>query len=236
MDKVTHWTKDNLILGDGKMLRMRFEKKTGPQNDEPDGVQTPYACGALGTAGKWVQRYGYFEARVKLPDVPGLWPTFWLMPDRGPTVSPELRSHTGYGAMEFDIMEHLTRWGPYRYNNAQHWDGYEKDHKQTGALSYIRPDKDGFITAGFLWTPGHIAYYCNGTLINSWDAPRISNVPSFIIIGEYTGGWDNDAIDDKQLPVDYLINYVRVWQRKDLASSVDGYFPPPVTQPVKPQH
>ena len=29
------------------------------------------------------QQYGYFEARVKYPAVTGLWPAFWLMPDRG---------------------------------------------------------------------------------------------------------------------------------------------------------
>jgi beta-glucanase (GH16 family) len=29
------------------------------------------------------QQYGYFEARMKAPPVNGLWPAFWLMPDRG---------------------------------------------------------------------------------------------------------------------------------------------------------
>jgi beta-glucanase (GH16 family) len=29
------------------------------------------------------QQYGYFEARIKTPAVNGLWPAFWLMPDRG---------------------------------------------------------------------------------------------------------------------------------------------------------
>ena len=30
-------------------------------------------------------------------------------------------------------------------------------------------------------------------------------------------------MDDAKLPVDYEIDYVRVWQRKDLASGVDGF-------------
>ena len=41
-----------------------------------------------------------------------------------------------------------------------------------------------------------------------------------------TGGWDNNAVDDAQLPADYLIDYVRVWQRKDFASEVDGLSSP----------
>ena len=36
------------------------------------------------------------------------------------------------------------------------------------------------------------------------------------------GGWDNNALDDARLPADFVVDYVRVWQRKDLASRVDG--------------
>ena len=243
-DKKTHWSKDNLVLDGGK-LKMRFEKKTGPHNDVPDGTKTDYACGFLDTYGKWVQRYGYFEARVKLPEAPGLWPTFWLTMDRGGAAGPQwkrqstdkLATDTGVGGMELDIMEHLTRWGPYRYNIAQHWDGYGKNHKQTGSTyNYIRPDKDGFITVGMLWTPGHLAYYCNGKMTASWDADRIADVPAAIILETTTGGWDNNAVDNKQLPVDYIVNYVRVWQRKDLASDVDGYAAKPAPWPLKPPY
>lgn len=232
-DKVTHWTKDNLILGGGKVT-MRFEKKRGYQNDDPKQMlalsnpkssESDYACGFLETYGKWVQRYGYFEARVKLPVAWGLWPTFWLMPDRGAEAGPQWkRQATNDGAMEMDIMEHLTRWGPHRYNIANHWDGYGKEHKSNGStFNYVLPDKDGFITCGLLWTPGSVTYYANGKEMVKYENPRISNVPSNIIIEMTTGGWDNNSVDDSQLPVDYVIDYVRVWQRKDLASPADGY-------------
>jgi hypothetical protein len=39
------------------------------------------------------------------------------------------------------------------------------------------------------------------------------------------GGWDNDPIDNTRLPDDFIIDYVRVWQRKDLASDMDGKEP-----------
>jgi len=166
-----------------------------------------------------VQRYGYFEARVKLPTAPGLWPTFWLMPDRGAAAGPQWkRQDTADGGMEFDIMEHLTRWGPYRYNIAVHWDGYGKEHKSVGsATNYIQADKDGFITSGLLWTPGSAIFYCNGKEIGRWEDARVGNVASGILIEMTTGGWDNNAVDDAQLPADYILDYVRVWQRKDLA-------------------
>jgi beta-glucanase (GH16 family) len=223
-DKKTHWSKDDVIVGNG-VVKLRYEKKTGHQNDDPKEKEMPYAAGFLETYGKWVQRYGYFETRVKLPQAPGLWPAFWVMPDRGAAAGPQWkRQDTKNGAMEFDVMEHLTRWGPYRYNIGMHWDGYQKEHKQTGSTRiYIQPDKDGFITVGLLWVPGSVTYYCNGKVVLSWENPRISNVQSDMMFTIPMGGWDNNALDDKQLPADFVIDYVRVWQRKDLASPVDGY-------------
>lgn len=223
-DKRTHWTKDNLIVKDGMAIQ-RFGKKTGFHNDDPAQKETEYACGFLDTYGKWVQRYGYFEARVKLPDASGLWPTFWLMPDRGVEAGPQWkRQATEDGAMELDIMEHLTRWGPHRYNIANHWDGYGKNHMANGSTcNYVQPDKDGFITCGLLWTPGSLVYYCNGQEMFRWENGRVGSVPCEIILETTTGGWENNSVDDKQLPVDYLVDYVRVWQRKDLASPADGY-------------
>src|SRR6202000_2127452 len=105
-DQRTHWSKDDVIVhGDGG-ITIRYEKKTGNQNDVPAGKQTDYAAGYLDSFGKWTQRYGYFECRMKLPTAPGLWPAFWLMPDRGEGVAH--RNSTYFGGMEFDILEHLT--------------------------------------------------------------------------------------------------------------------------------
>jgi len=222
-DKRTHFSKDNLVMGDGK-VRLRMEKKRGYVNDDPDQKQpktgeneTDYACGHLETYDKFAQRYGYFEARMKLPTAPGLWPAFWMMPDRGNKDWPRWkRSMTEEGGMEFDIMEHLTRWGPYRYNIAMHWDGYGKGHKSTGSSSiYVQPDAEGFITCGLLWGPGEAVFYCNGKEVGRWENQRVCSVPMYPILYMVTGGWDNSPLDDDRLPADFVIEYVRVWQRED---------------------
>ena len=224
-DKQSHFSKDNVILGDG-VVRLRFEKKRGHQNDDPEHKRvTDYATGFMDSYGKWVQRYGYFEARQKLPKAPGLWPAFWMMPDRGPNAGPQWkRQDTANGGMEFDILEHLTRWGPFRYNIAMHWDGYGKDHKSTGSEKiYVQPDKDGYLTSGVLWTPGSLVFYCNGQEVARYENERVSSVPSILMFTLPMGGWDNSPLDDAKLPDDYVIDYVRVWQRKDLASDADGF-------------
>lgn len=125
--------------------------------------------------------------------------------------------------MEFDIMEFLSGWGPYRYNIAWHWDGYGKEHQQTGTEQlYFLPDKDGFITAGLLWLPGFSAYYANGEEVARWETPRMSTVASEIMFTHVSGGWANTPLEEAALPDDFVIDYVRAWQRKDLASEVDG--------------
>ena len=230
-DQRSHWSKDNLLVGGG-FVKLHYEKKAGHQNDDPTQKQTDYAVGYLDTYGKWTQRYGYWEARMKLPKSPGLWPAFWLMPDRGEGV--EHRNSTSFGGMEFDITEFLSGWGPNRYNIAMHWDGYGKDHKSTGSdRTYVQPDKEGWVTAGLLWTPGSAVYYCNGKEVLHYESDRISNVESDILFTMPSGGWDNLPLDDAQLPDDLTIDYVRVWQRKDLASPEDGLHTP--TKPI-PEH
>jgi len=68
----------------------------------------------------------------------------------------------------------------------------------------------------------HAVFYCNDKEVGRWEDPRVSTVPSAFIIEMTTGGWDNNAVDDKHLPANYLIDYVRVWQRKDPASGSGG--------------
>lgn len=46
-------------------------------NDNYDGVA--YSSARIKTEGLFEQRYGRFEARLKLPYGPGLWPAFWML-------------------------------------------------------------------------------------------------------------------------------------------------------------
>lgn len=223
-DKRSYFSKNNVIVEDG-VAKLRFEKKRGFHNDDPETKkELDYATGFLSTYGKWTQKYGYFEARMKLPSAPGMWPAFWMMPDRGYDKGEQWkRADTKNGGMEFDIMEHLSRWGPARYNVAMHWDGYQKEHKATGSEAvYVQPDKDGYIISGVLWEPGKLTFYGNGQVVAKWENERICNQQMYLIFTAVSGGWDNDPIDDAKLPTDFTVDWVRAWQKKDWATSEDG--------------
>jgi beta-glucanase (GH16 family) len=180
--------------------------------------------------------YGYVEARMQLPKALGLWPGFWTMPDRGPlpgaaaatgdwlarwdaarnTPDKNRRRSTDVDGMEFDIMEHVTRFGPFRYNTAVHWDGYGKDHKSVGtSRNYAQADKDGYIVAGLLWEPGRLTWYCNGKAIGTWADPRVASVPASLKFTVQMGGWAGNEVDDSALPDAFKVDWVRVWQLRE---------------------
>jgi len=215
-DRRSHFSQDNVILGDG-VLRLRFEKRRGHADDDPAKPETDWATGFITSTTKWRQRYGYFECRLKLPTAPGLWPAFWMMPDRGPEAGAA-RESTSDGGMEFDILEYLTRYGPYRYNIALHWDGYGEDHKANGTdRIYVQPDAEGYITAGLLWEPGRLTFYANGKALLQCTDPRVASVPEYILFTAVSGGWGGNNLTGEGLPDDLILDYVRAWQRSDWA-------------------
>lgn len=211
------YSKDNLIFENG-ILRMKTEKRRGHQNDDPNLPEKEYTTGHIITYDKWTQLYGYFEARVKLPTARGLWPAFWMMPDRGAAAGPEgwKRESTKDGGMEIDILEHLTEWGSGRNNVAVHWDGYDKDHQSWGTSNvYFGPTPDGWHTFGLLWEPGMLTWFIDGIKKSEYENARVGSIPAYLLLNVQMGGWATKDVDDSKLPDYFDIDYVRAWQLKD---------------------
>lgn len=67
----------NVSVANGR-LHLRAEQESVSFG----GTTRSYSCGEVSTYFNYRQQYGYMEARLKYPAVTGLWPAFWLMPDR----------------------------------------------------------------------------------------------------------------------------------------------------------
>ncbi len=216
------WGKNNLIHSKNAYIKngnlvIKCQLSSDLKTDNLELKKQKYVTSTVTTFGTFAQKYGYFEARMKLPKALGMWPAFWLMPDRGKEAGIWWkRQDTGNGGMEFDIMEYLGRYGPFRYNIAMHWDGYKKNHKSTGAEDvYFHADKDGYVTSGLLWEPGKATFYCNGRVVVVFENDRVASVPEHIIFTMPVGGWGTYGIvEDDKLPATFEIDYVRVWQKK----------------------
>ncbi|HBC88093.1 MAG TPA: hypothetical protein DCZ94_14175 [Lentisphaeria bacterium] len=203
---------------EGGFLKLKTDKPKEIPEALPKFKDIKYTTTVVTTFGKFTQKYGYFESRMKLPTTVGMWPAFWLMPDRGKDAGIWWkRQDTTNGGMEFDIMEYLVRYGAYHYNAAFHWDGYKEKHKSIGTESiYFYTDKDGFLTSGLLWEPGKITLYCNGNVVGTWKNDRIASVPEYIMYTMPIGGWGAGCnVDDSKLPAYFTVDYVRVWQKDE---------------------
>lgn len=67
----------NISVANGKLL-LKAEQRA----ETFCGTSYGYATGEVSTFFNHRQQNGYIEARIKYPAVTGLWPAFWLMPDR----------------------------------------------------------------------------------------------------------------------------------------------------------
>ena len=85
-----YYKKENVHLEDGKLVISAIKEKQGANN---------YTSARISTANKVKTKYGRIEAKISLPQVEGLWPAFWMLPE----------SDTPYGSWassgEIDIME-----------------------------------------------------------------------------------------------------------------------------------
>jgi hypothetical protein len=45
---------------------------------------------------------------------------------------------------------------------------------------------------------------------------------TLLVLHAASGRRDNNRVDDSKLPADFSIDYVRIWERKDLSSGVNG--------------
>ncbi len=120
-------------------------------------------------------------------------------------------------------MEHIAAWGPGRYNVATHWDGYGKEHKSAGNEHlFYGPTPDGWHVFGMLWEPGPrdvvLRWNQEGGMerTTGWarSPPTSSSAPS----------WEDGVSPRRKrgpprrnLPASVEVDYVRAWQRNDLA-------------------
>ncbi|HOP77090.1 MAG TPA: glycoside hydrolase family 16 protein [Thermogutta sp.] len=191
-----YWVKEDSFL-DGKGHLVIRTKKSGDR----------YTSGAIATKGKFEPRFGYLVCRCTHPKQPGMWAAFWMFGPGVTRVGDEGRDGT-----EIDIMEMPYRDG--RLTSNLHWDGYGKDHKHAGTTFRMPEILEGFHTYGLWWKPDEYVFDVDGKETWRTSAGGVCQVPLYIKLTVEIGSWAGD-IKTAQLPEDWLIDYVRVYQMFD---------------------
>ncbi|MDP9226536.1 MAG: glycoside hydrolase family 16 protein [Actinomycetota bacterium] len=126
-----------------------------------------WASDLLDTKTMWTQRYGYFEARMKIPKGAGLWPAFWLY-------------YSQFGVQaEVDVMEVCAN--PLGANDGKdaslllttvHWTrgGSRGARIRTADLSL------DFHVYAVEWRADHIAFFLDG--VEVWRFTDVAHIPT----------------------------------------------------------
>jgi beta-glucanase (GH16 family) len=216
----TSRTQNSFHDGEGRLIIKAIrETLTGP-----DGIPRNFTSARLLTKGKFQQRYGRFEARIKVPFGQGIWPAFWMLGN-------DIDSVGWPSCGEIDVMEHVGR-EPTVNHGSLHGPGYSGGNSLSGR--YTLPDQqrfaDDFHVFAMEWEPGTIRFYVDDLLYatrTTSDVPAsgrwVFDHPFFMIMNIAVGGnFPGNPDDTTVFPQTMIVDYVRVYARETRVPSIVG--------------
>jgi len=170
-----------------------------------------YTSARLVTKDKFEQRYGRFEARIRLPYGQGIWPAFWML-------GADIDENPWPGAGEIDIMEYRGQ-SPTVLIGSVHGPGYSGGDaiSKEFTLSNDRFDT-GFHIFGIEWGPEYVNFYVDDVLYNQITpedvtGPWVFDKPFYILMNLAVGGnFVGSPNEETEFPQTMLVDYVRVYE------------------------
>lgn len=175
----------------------------------PDYGGQNYSSARLITRGKASWTYGYFEIRARLPCGKGTWPALWML-------GPEEIPWPDNG--EIDIMEQVGK-APEKITGTIHTKSTAGTFGNGGETT-IRDACTGFHVYHMTWTVQSISIGVDGRVYHTYRNDRKGpaswpfDTPHYLLVNLAIGGDMAGKIDDTIFPVDFDIDYVRVYQSK----------------------
>ena len=157
-------------------------------------------------------RYGYIEAKIKLPKGKGTWPAFWMLP-------VDFKNWPADG--EIDIMEHVGYHQDYIHSTI-HCTKYNNTGTNIeSANRFVSGATTGFHVYGLEWTAKEMNFYVDGVKLLTYknDGSGIAAWPfdkAFYPILNLAWGGDwggQQGVDESVLPATMSIEYLRIYQK-----------------------
>jgi len=199
----------NLFLRNGNLvIRALVEKHAAA------GRTWNFTSARIKAFGKFSQKYGRFEARIKVPGGQGMWSAFWMLGDD--------IAEVGWPACgEIDVMENIGR-EPSTVHGSIHGPGFTG--KIGIAAAYTLPDNrrfaDDFHVFAVEWGPDAVNFYVDdhgyasrtpADLKPGWK--WVFDKPFFLILNLAVGGdWPGNPDATTNFPGEMLVDYVRVYR------------------------
>lgn len=171
-----------------------------------------YTSARMTTKGKRFWRDGVvIAARMKLPRGQGIWPAFWMLPEKGDW--PD--------AGEIDIMEMIGGNGreSTAYGNV-HGPGYSGSNGIQGSGFLPKGDfSEAFHIYEIRWTKGGIEWYIDGMLYHSVKKESVPGAWPFagkdfyLLLNLAVGGvWPGNPDEKTVFPQSLFVDWVRVYR------------------------
>jgi beta-glucanase (GH16 family) len=173
-----------------------------------------YTSARLLTAGRFTQKYGRVEARIKIPRGKGMWPAFWMLGDN-------IGSVGWPNSGEIDVMENVGQ-EPSTVHGSLHGPGYSGGNSLTGGytLGGGQAFADDFHTFTVDWDPGSVTFSVDGnqyerrTPADTRGNPWVFDHPFFIILNVAVGGsWPGSPDGSTSFPQQMVVDYVHVYDQ-----------------------
>jgi hypothetical protein len=194
-------------IKDGKLVISVDRIATEMRPFRPENVTAEFMSGQLNSF-PFVQRYGYFEARLKLAAGKGLLAGFWLLPASG-TWPPEL------GIMQMRGDE-VNAYYPSLHSTV---DGNQSTETEMIKTPNLAGD---FHLFGMDWGPTTVGFYFDRKLVFERPTPADAHQPFYMILQLALGGassWFGTPDSMTPFPSSIEVDYIKVWQRTQYESS-----------------
>ncbi len=161
---------------------LRIEAKKSDDFVAKDQYKRPWAAGLLSSCDPkgngFSLQYGYFEARMKMPPGPGVWPAFWLASAYDRTNKENGKD----GSIEIDTVEYYGHF-PNSYRIALHvWE--PRPHRGFGAGITTKPNEPptGFHDYGVLVAKDFVTFYFDGVEVAKRPTPNEHTKPLMLLV------------------------------------------------------
>lgn len=172
-----------------------------------------YTAASINTLDKIGWKYGRIEVRAKLPRGGGIWPAIWMMGTN--------RTAIGWPKCgEIDIMEFIGNHPEDIYGTIHYPDPVSKENKSNGNKTDRKPNDTDFHTYAIEWNEQTIDVYLDKKKYHSFAIDTAGSGPDnpfrkpfYLLINLAMGANWPGPIDDSVLPQQFIIDYVRVYQK-----------------------
>ena len=201
------------ITGRKESFPNEFYSKENPTWKTKDST-TQYTSASINTLGKVGWKYGRIEVKAKLPHGGGIWPAIWMMGTN--------RTEVGWPKCgEIDIMEFIGNQPKDIYGTMHYPDPNSKANKSNGNKVVAENLEDDFHVYAIEWNEKTIDIYFDNNKYLSFpvDSAGLGDdnpfrKPFYLLLNLAMGANWPGPIDDSVLPQQFLVDYVRVYEKK----------------------